>query len=183
MGAVTGTTVISITPVTPAAPAGTATVGPGYLFGPEGTVFVNPVKINLAVVLSQLPTGKTINDVVIYTAPQNSTSYTAMVTTVADATHVSATTNHFSVFVPAVTAATTTPCKATCTNTSSGCTCTATCETVAYTMTCFSGEGCSCGGQNVTSHPLCSDLAGLNTAWTSAATAGCAFPGTVSAAP
>ena len=187
MGAVSGPTTISISPVTdPGAPTGTTVVGTGYLFGPEGTIFVNPVKISLAVVLSKLPAGKTIADVSIYTAPGGSTTYTKLDTTVVDATHVSATTNHFSVFVPAAPSSTS-ACTGTCVTTTGGCTCTASCSGTSYSMTCYSGEGCTCGttsSTSITSTPLCSDISGLNAAWSGSATAaktGCAYPGTVAA--
>jgi len=183
MGAVAAATTISITPVTdPAAPTGTKVVGTGYLFGPEGATFAQPVTITLAVTPSQLPAGKTIADVSIYTAPQGTTTYTKLETVMTDATHVSAATNHFSIFVPAATGGSTAACTATCTNTTSGCTCTATCESKAYTMTCYNGDGCTCAGKSLTVFPTCSDTAALNSAWTSTTgTTGCGFPGTIAA--
>lgn len=85
-----------------AAPASATVVGPPYLFGPEGTTFAAPATVTLAFMATRLPPGKTAADVVIFTAPAGSSSYAALPTTVADASHVQATTTHFSIFVPAV---------------------------------------------------------------------------------
>jgi hypothetical protein len=76
-------------------------VGPAYRFGPEGTSFALPVTVTLAYDPSKLPTGDAASDVQIMTAPVGSTDFVALDTTLVDATHVSATTTHFSVFVAA----------------------------------------------------------------------------------
>jgi hypothetical protein len=102
-GAVTGNTSFTVTSSDSApAPSGATIVGTPYVLGPEGTQFTTPVVVKLGVDLSKLPSGKTINDVVIYTAPVGSTSYTTLTTTVADSSHVQASTTHFSVFLPGV---------------------------------------------------------------------------------
>lgn len=87
------------------APAGATAVGHTYRFGPEGQTFLQAVAITLAVDLDKLPSGKTIADVLVYTAPAGSSSYTVLATTVADAQHVRAATGHFSEFLPALAVA------------------------------------------------------------------------------
>lgn len=185
-GAVTEEIVISITPMAePAPPSETVVVGPGYLFEPEGATFSTPVKIVLAVDPAKLPSGKTLADVRVFTAPGGSTTYTALPTLVVDATHVSATTTHFSTFVPAVAEPVAPTCMGTCMkNLNASCTCTALCGDVSYSMTCYDGEGCVCGlpdtGRFLTVTPRCNDGAGLASAWSTAmGPTGCGYPGTV----
>jgi hypothetical protein len=102
-GALTAPTPISIAPATGSAtPSGTQAVGMTYLFGPEGTQFAQPVAVTLAFSPDQLPAGAAASDVVIYTAPADSTEFTGLETSLVDATHVRASTSHFSVFVPVV---------------------------------------------------------------------------------
>jgi hypothetical protein len=102
-GALASPTNISIAPASGAAsPAGATTVGPAYLFGPEGTQFSEPVQVTLSYTPGQLPMGKSASDIVVYTAPANGSTFTALETNVVDSTHVSAPTTHFSIFVPGV---------------------------------------------------------------------------------
>lgn len=100
-GALGVNTKITITPTTAAAPDSTDEVGTVYLFGPEGTIFDLPATVTLAYDPSLVPTGDTSSDIIIYTAPAGTTTYTALTTTIVDATHVSAPTSHFSIFVAA----------------------------------------------------------------------------------
>jgi hypothetical protein len=151
-GALATSTTITLTPTEAAPPTSTVEVGTPILFGPEGTQFATPVTVTLE--LSNLaPTGKTANDVVIYTAPKDSTAYQALSTTVVDASHVSAQTPHFSIFVatvasqqPDVDAAVDAPPSG-CTPAFSGgpqaCTFTAICNGVHYMAQC-TGTGCTC---------------------------------------
>jgi hypothetical protein len=74
-------------------------VGPSYRFGPEGTTFALPVNVTLAYDPGKLPMGGTASDVEIMTAPLGSSAFVALTTSIVDATHVSATTTHFSRFV------------------------------------------------------------------------------------
>ena len=76
-------------------------VGPAFLFGPEGQKFDKPVTVTLEFDPTQLFPGESATDIIIYTSPKENPSYTALATTVVDATHVSATTTHFSHFVAA----------------------------------------------------------------------------------
>jgi hypothetical protein len=85
-----------------AAPASATVVGTAYLFGPEGTAFAASATVTLPFMATRLPAGKSAADIVILTAPAGSSSYVALPTTLADASHVQTTTTHFSVFVPAV---------------------------------------------------------------------------------
>jgi ZU5 domain len=78
-------------------------VGPTYLFGPEGQQFLQPVTVTLVLDPASFPPDKTASDISILTSPSTGTpSYTALATTVLDATHVSAQTTHFSDFVAAL---------------------------------------------------------------------------------
>ncbi len=80
-------------------PSGATAVGTPYTFGPEGQEFSLPVRVTLAFDASSFPAGTTANDIVIYTAPVGTTQFVPLATSVADATHASALTMHFSVFV------------------------------------------------------------------------------------
>jgi hypothetical protein len=101
-GALTSSINITVSTSSAAAPTDTVAVGSPYLFGPEGTQFATPVAITLAFSSSLLPAGKTTSDVVIYTASAGSTDYQELATTLVDASHVQASTTHFSIFVAAV---------------------------------------------------------------------------------
>jgi hypothetical protein len=174
-GALTTTTAITVSPTSAAAPDATDEVGTPYLFGPEGTQFAVPVTITLAFNEGQLPSGDTTADIEIFTAPGGSTDYQALPTTLVDATHVSAATAHFSVYVAAAhkhfndagvvdapatvhDAATVfmdapgacTPVKA---GTTGSCTFSATCNGHSYAIQCVQAQ-CTCSidggtGQNV----------------------------------
>jgi hypothetical protein len=78
---------------------GAVLLGRVYRFGPEGTQFAVPVTVTLLYDPTKLPSGDSSGDVVIMTAPVGSTDFQPLTTTVADDTHVSATTTHFSDFV------------------------------------------------------------------------------------
>jgi hypothetical protein len=91
---------VTVSTTSAPAPTGTQTVGDAYLLGPEGTTFAKPVTVTLPFNAAQLPAGATAADIVVFTAPAGSTAYAALPTTVADATHVLATTTHFSIFLP-----------------------------------------------------------------------------------
>ena len=103
-GALTLSETITVTDVAsaPLLTQGTA-VGQAILCAPEGAMFADPVTITLSVKPSLLPFGKTVDDIVIYTAALGSPDYTSLVTTVApDKVHVVAQTTHFSYFVPII---------------------------------------------------------------------------------
>ncbi len=157
---------VTIHAVDAPAPAGTIAVGPAFNFGPDGQQFSVPVVISLPFDPRKLPVGTTASDIVIYTAPLGSTSYTALPTTVNGAT-VQTETTHFTVYLPAVLAPvqsvdmahapdlapprpdlatvpdqasapdlTSANCVPTCGPTSGGCGCTDTCNGHTYTMGC-----------------------------------------------
>jgi hypothetical protein len=87
--------------VIPAGGTTTATVvGTPFVFGPEGQTFASGVTITLPFDPSKLPSGTTASSVFIATAPVGSSSFTKLSTNIADATHVSTLTSHFSVYVP-----------------------------------------------------------------------------------
>jgi len=85
-----------------AAPAGTVVVGTAYTLTPEGQQFTQPLALTLAFDPTMVPSNAGAAQIVIYTAPVGSTSWTPMMTSLVDATHVGATTTHFSVFVPVI---------------------------------------------------------------------------------
>jgi hypothetical protein len=76
-------------------PAQVTVVGTPVTLGPEGQQFQQPVTVTLVFSPDKVPAG---GQVVVYTAPQGSTRFTSLGGTVIDATHVQATTTHFSVF-------------------------------------------------------------------------------------
>jgi cell wall-associated NlpC family hydrolase len=84
------------------APAPTigAAVGRTFLLSPEGQTFDAAATVTLEIDPSLLYPGETARDVVIYTSPKASPSFSPIETQVVDATHVSAKTSHFSYFVP-----------------------------------------------------------------------------------
>jgi len=102
-GAVTSNVTITLTPNPSApAPSGMLWVGTPYVFGPEGTQFALPVTVVLAFAPASIPTGESASQVVVETAPAGSTSYISRGGTLADSTHVRATTTHFSTFGPGI---------------------------------------------------------------------------------
>jgi hypothetical protein len=102
-GAVAANTAITVGPESDSVSInGVVLVGDTYRFGPEGTQFTVPVTVTLAYDPSKLTSGTTASDVTIMTAPVGSSDFTPLATTSVDATHVSATTTHFSDFVAVV---------------------------------------------------------------------------------
>jgi hypothetical protein len=87
------------------APGDTELVGTAYVFGPEGTQFSKPITISLPFDPTKVPAGRQASEILVFTAPAGSTDYTSLGGKVQDATHVSATTTHFSVFVPVIPSA------------------------------------------------------------------------------
>jgi hypothetical protein len=98
-GALTSSVTITLTAAPSlAAPSNATWVGTPYSFGPNGTQFAKPVMVTLPFAPNSLPAGATASQVVIYTAAEGSTSYTSLGGTLVDATHVQASTTHFSSF-------------------------------------------------------------------------------------
>jgi hypothetical protein len=95
--------------ITPTAMTASAAVGPAYLLEPEGTIFAVPVTVTLSISLADLPMGRTAADVVILTAPAGGDTFTSLGGSLVDASHVRATTTHFSVFVPGLLPAASAP--------------------------------------------------------------------------
>ncbi len=85
-----------------APPADVELLATPYVFGPSGLQFATPVTIVLAFDPTKLPAGADASQIVVFTAHDGTTDYEPLPTVVRDATHVAATTTHFSVFVPAV---------------------------------------------------------------------------------
>jgi hypothetical protein len=104
-GALLTDTSITITANNSAAPPWGATeVGMQYTFGPQGLTFAKPIQVTLAFDPKKLPAGTLPSALVVYTAPDGTAQYEALPTTVVDATHVAATTTHFSTDVVAIAA-------------------------------------------------------------------------------
>ena len=101
-GALSSTTEIVIETGSPAALTDSTAVGTTFVFGPEGTTFAAPVTVTLPFSADELPDGATGADVEIFTAPQDSTDFVSLGGTLADSTHVVASTTHFSIFVAGV---------------------------------------------------------------------------------
>ena len=161
-GALASNTTITATATEAAAPPNTVAAATPYLLGPEGTQFAVPVTLTLAFASSSA-------DIVIYTAPANTTAYQAMPTTVVDASHVRAQTTHFSIFaaaapiandeVDATTSsdaggttssdAATTTCTPVMAGGAQACTFTATCDGHTYKAQC-AGADCTCITDGVT---------------------------------
>jgi hypothetical protein len=85
---------------TATAPSGAIEVGTPYTFSPDGLQFSKPVTVTMAFDASRVPTGIAASSVMIESAPDGSTTYTALATTLVDSSHVSTTTTHFSTYVP-----------------------------------------------------------------------------------
>lgn len=84
------------------APTNIVVVGTPVIYGPTGQQFAKPVTLTLGVNLSALPAGKTLADVVVFTAPAGTNEFEPLPTHGFDVARVSATTTHFSVFVPGI---------------------------------------------------------------------------------
>jgi hypothetical protein len=180
-GALTADTTITITAAPNApAPANTTQVGLAYTFGPEGTSFAQPVTVTVAIDPAKLPSGKTIANVVIYKAPAGTSTYSALATTMVDATHVSATTQSFSTFTGGVSQETAN-CTPSCNAVDGGCACTSSCGGKSYALSCTSLGACNClenGTQkSVVEVSGCNDLTALRTTFSRATNMnGCGFP-------
>ncbi len=77
-------------------------VGTPTTFGPSGLQFAKPVTVVLTFDPAKLPPGIDASRIVVFTAPDGTTNFEPLPTTVVDATHVSAQTIHFSVLVPVI---------------------------------------------------------------------------------
>jgi hypothetical protein len=193
-GAISTPTTISIeSNSNPGLPSTLRAVGQAFTFGPEGAEFSIPITIKLAIDPGQIREGDGL--VGIFTAPLGSQAFERLQTTVFDATHLSATVNHFSVFVPAVDVvpgggevdAGAANCVVACTTAQGDCGCQSSCDGTQYTMECFSGDGmfCNCfidGAQQDARYndqfQLSCPISALTESWTRSNTArgGCGFP-------
>jgi hypothetical protein len=119
--------------------------------------------------------------VLIYTAPAGSAEYSILEATVADSTHVTATTSHFSTFVTGVPMQAA-GCTVSCGPNDGGCQCHATCDGKAYAISCSQLGACYCtvdGAQkSVVEIPGCETPGEVQKAY-SRTTNGCGFPGSL----
>jgi hypothetical protein len=101
-GALPADTTITISANTSApSPSGATVVGTPFTFGPDGLKFLKPVTVTLPFDTSKL--GSTApSAIVVYTAPDGSSTYEPLPTTVKDGVHVTATTTHFSTDVAGI---------------------------------------------------------------------------------
>lgn len=174
-GALSADTAMTII-VEPAAPlpAVLQAVGTPYTFGPEGLTFAKPVKITLPWEGAKLAAGKTAAEIVMFTAPKDTSDFVPLISVVAGSS-VTAETLHLSTFVPA-----TLECFVACAAEpgsldGASCNCSSTCLGVAYSMACSSGR-CTCqNGTTTTTN--CTDI--TNTAVTFRRA--CGFPGAIPA--
>jgi hypothetical protein len=141
-GALSSTAMITVTRVDAPAPAGTVEVGPAFDYGPSGQQFSTPVTITLPFDAAKIPSGRTANDILIYTAPKGSTEYTVLAATLTGST-VTTQTTHFTVYLPAVPLTESSQpdmassgCSPNCSATGAGCSCATTCNGHTYSMTC-----------------------------------------------
>jgi len=81
---------------------GAAVVGPALVIGPQGTEFTKTVSVSIPITPSSLPAGKTIDDVVVLTAPDGSSAFVPLPTRRGTGAVVVAETRHFSQFVAVV---------------------------------------------------------------------------------
>jgi hypothetical protein len=72
--------------------------GPMWLFGGEGQQFRLPVTVTLAFDASMLDPYETPDDVLVYTSPKATPTFSVMPTSLVDASHVSTQTTHFSLY-------------------------------------------------------------------------------------
>jgi hypothetical protein len=173
-GALAADTALTIT-AEPAAPipAALQATGTPYTFGPEGLTFTKPVKITLPFDAAKLAAGKTAAEIVMFTAPKDTTDFVAL-TSVVSGSAVTAETTHFSTFVAA-----TLECAVACSGeaglsgSAASCKCNSTCLGVSYSMNCPSGQ-CTC--QNGTTATTdCTNIASAAVTFKSA----CGFLGAI----
>lgn len=102
-GAVTSELVVVLTvPQGRRTVAGATVVGPALVAGPEGTEFSKTVSVSIPITPTALPAGKTIDDVVVLTAPDASTAFVPLPTRRGTGAVVVAETAHFSQFIAVV---------------------------------------------------------------------------------
>jgi hypothetical protein len=88
---------IGVDPAAPALDQGTP-AGLTYLLGPEGQTFDMPVTVTVAFDPGETAGGESASNIVVYTAPRDSSDYLPLATTFVDGLHVSVQTTHFSHF-------------------------------------------------------------------------------------
>ena len=181
-GALLSDAVVTIAPLAKAPTLASAVVaGTAFDFGPQGASFAKPVAITLSFDPAKWPAGKTAAQVLIYTAPTGSNEFSVLEGSPVDATHVTATTTHFSTFVTGVPMEVA-GCSVACSPSDGGCRCQASCSGKAYSLSCSPLGACSCAvdgtQQSVIEISRCGDLSEIQSAFSRAATSnGCGFPG------
>lgn len=210
-GALPGETSITIQPnATAPVPSSAYVVGTAYTFGPDGLTFLKPVTVTLGFDPARIHAGATAKQIVVFTAPEGSTAYVPLPTSVKDATHVSATTTHFSTDVPGIVtpdAATDAgvdapleagACYVTCSTspsaspvdastdgeagtTSPPCACEATCDGHVYEMNCTSSS-CTCTKDGIQTATT-SGQCGSSQQDLAIYNGGCGFPGELQPPP
>jgi hypothetical protein len=161
-GELSSDVVVSIDPVAGVTVPGRQVVGPAFVFGPSGITFFVDINVALAVDIpvDGAPGAGAQNIDVVQSG--SATSFTALPTGVADATHVSGRTDHFSTFVATAAVApgsgpqdagvvgppSGSNCIVQCEGPENvdggiGCDCSTTCNGVLYDLQCVCGA-CTC---------------------------------------
>jgi hypothetical protein len=100
-GALASNVTITLTPMPNlAAPSNVTWVGTPYSLDTNGTQFAQSVTVTVPFSSSLFPAGSSASQVAVYTAPEGSTSFTALSSTVVESTDVQAQTMHVSLFGP-----------------------------------------------------------------------------------
>ena len=97
-GALTGNVNITVAE-SPSTTPPVGAVGTPFVFGPSGLPFSAPVTAVLEFDPTKIPSGKSSADIVIMTS-EDGTTFTELTTSVRDGSHVTASTTHFSFYVP-----------------------------------------------------------------------------------
>jgi hypothetical protein len=161
-------------------PSGGTFVGAPYALQPEWIQFAQPVFVTLTVDPSQLPAGSSLDGVLVLTAAAGDDGgYLALPSTMADATHVTARTTHFSIGGSAVAG-----CPVQCATSEDPAgpilQCSTTCVGHTYSLSCAGPPGsepCTCATDGVVTAVGDVDAGDLGTI-EGAYTASCDFPST-----
>lgn len=129
-----------------ALPSSGTFAGTPYALQPEWIQFAQPVSVTLTVNPSQLPAGASLEGVLVLTAATGDGGYLALPSTMADATHVTARTTHFSTGGSAIAAC---PAQCSTSNDPAGpvLQCSTTCIGHTYSLSCAGPPGsepCTC---------------------------------------
>jgi len=165
------------------APPDATLVGTAYSLEPAWLQFAEPVSVTLTVDPARLPAGSSLDGVLVLTTAADA-GVLALPSTMADATHVRATTTHFATGASALAG-----CPVQCSSTEQDAgpllQCSTTCVGHAYSLSCAGPPGsepCTCATDGVVTAVSAID-AGVVGALQSVYLASCDFPSTSWAGP